>query len=108
MGTEERKLMKQSGLEKQEKLMDAINNATAEYEVKLEGIVKLNGYKFARIKQLALHAPPIKSRRKVSDWNIMMHFKGKQLNEGKLHYRFHVVIAPDRCFSCRSRPSQDP
>ncbi|KAE9392706.1 hypothetical protein BT96DRAFT_944436 [Gymnopus androsaceus JB14] len=62
MGIEERNLMKQLGVEKQEKLMDAINNATTEYKAKLESIAKENSYKSARIKQLALHAPPIKSK----------------------------------------------
>lgn len=88
MGAEERKLLKQSGVDKQDKLMDAINDATTAYEAKLEEIANANGYKVDRIKQLALYSPPIKSRRKVSDWNIMVYFKGKELNDGQLSFGF--------------------
>ncbi|KAE9392977.1 hypothetical protein BT96DRAFT_999869 [Gymnopus androsaceus JB14] len=83
MGAEERKLLKQSGVDKQDKLMDTINDATTAYEAKLEEIANANGYKVDRIKQLALYSPPIKSRCEVSDWNIMVYFKGKELNDDK-------------------------
>lgn len=63
--------------------MSAINAATASYEEKPEDIAKDHNVKIQRVKQLALHAPPITRKRKVSDWNIMVHFKGKQLNDGE-------------------------
>lgn len=92
MGPEERKLLKQSAVDKQEKLMNAINDATSAYETKLEEIANANGYKVDRIKQLALYSPPIKSRRKVSDWNIMVYFKGRELNDGQWRFSLHVRL----------------
>lgn len=68
--------------EKHHLLMSAINAATMAYEEKLEEIAEANSVKVAHVKQLALHAPPIKQRRKVLDWDIMVHFKGKDLNKG--------------------------
>lgn len=82
MGIEERKVANLSSAEKHQILMSAINAASTAYEDKLEEIAEANGVKVARVKQLALHAPPITQKRKVSDWNIMVHFKGKELNEG--------------------------
>lgn len=84
MGREEIKARNQSNAEKHNNLMNAINTATAVYEEKLEEIAKENNVKVQRVKQLALHAPPISRKRKVSDWNIMVHFKGKELNDGEL------------------------
>ncbi|KAE9385584.1 hypothetical protein BT96DRAFT_1006917 [Gymnopus androsaceus JB14] len=80
MGKEERKTLNQSNVEKQCLLMAAIDDATNEYEEKLDQIAKAHHVQLQRVKQLALHAPPIVQRRKVSDWNIMVHFKGKELN----------------------------
>lgn len=99
MGSEERKLLKESGASKQEKLMDAINKATTAYEEKLEEIANANGYKVNRIKELVLYVPPIKSRRKVLDWNIMIYFKGKELNDSKLCYGSLVELWSEHCFS---------
>ncbi|KAE9393251.1 hypothetical protein BT96DRAFT_999622 [Gymnopus androsaceus JB14] len=101
MGTEEWALMKQSGVDKQEKLMDEINSTTTEYEVKLKSIADVHGYKVAHVKQLALYSSPIKSRCKVLDWNIMMHFKGNKLNKdaGPGHRKtleeIHVALHED-------------
>ncbi|KAE9389187.1 hypothetical protein BT96DRAFT_1003481 [Gymnopus androsaceus JB14] len=53
------------------------------YKAKLEEIANENSYKVNCIKQLALYSPPIKSRHKVSEWNIMVYFKGKDLNDNK-------------------------
>lgn len=82
MGLEERKVASHSSAEKHHLLMSAINAAMMAYAEKLEEIAEANSVKVAHVKQLALHAPPITQRRKVSDWNIMVHFKGKEINEG--------------------------
>lgn len=83
MGTQEKAAAKEANTGKHNKLMAAINDATAVYEGKLEKIAEDHGVQLRRVKQLALHAPPITRKRKVSDWNIMIHFKSKELNEGE-------------------------
>lgn len=94
MGPEELKVRNQTNTQKHHSLMEAINAATVEYEARLEEIANANNIKVQRVKQLALHAPPITRKRKVSDWNIMVHFKGKELNDGEFaNVRWPVLIS---------------
>ncbi|KAF9065362.1 hypothetical protein BDP27DRAFT_1424925 [Rhodocollybia butyracea] len=62
---------------KQKKLCVAIEKATLGLEQEFEKIAVENNVKVERVKQLALFNLLMKLKKEVSDWNIMLYFKGQ-------------------------------
>ncbi|KAF9024153.1 hypothetical protein BDP27DRAFT_1376849 [Rhodocollybia butyracea] len=78
MGDAECQAAKSSAVEKQKMLFAAVEQAMLGLEKEFEKIAAEN-----HVKQLALINSPIKQKKEVSDWNVMLYFKGQEMNEGK-------------------------
>ncbi|KAF9059082.1 hypothetical protein BDP27DRAFT_1431880 [Rhodocollybia butyracea] len=82
MGAAERKALKESALVKQRLLLDDVAAAMEEQDKRFEEIAEEHGVTVDRVKQLALNASPLKQKRKISDFNIALHFKSLEVNTG--------------------------
>ncbi|KAF9063509.1 hypothetical protein BDP27DRAFT_1367982 [Rhodocollybia butyracea] len=83
MGIAERKVAKASAVDKNQKLLGAIHAAMSDLEKEFERIAEENGVKVDRVRQIALMDSPMKQQREVSDWNVMLYFKGQEMNKNK-------------------------
>jgi hypothetical protein len=85
MGPSERKAAKALAIEKQQALLRDIGAFLDKQEEEFRVIADQHGVAVDRVRQLALNEAPIKNKRKVSDWNIALHFKNKEVNGGSQH-----------------------
>jgi len=92
MGVEERRLMKQAAQERLEKLSADIGKLLEEQEELFVKYAQLNEVSVDRVKKLAHQLPSVKSQKKASDYNILVYFKGKELNAGKSSGSFHFFF----------------
>ncbi|KAE9401326.1 hypothetical protein BT96DRAFT_992213 [Gymnopus androsaceus JB14] len=80
MGVEERRLMRQAAQERSEKLTADIDTLLDEQEELFAKYAELNNVSVDRVKKLAHQLPSMKPQKKASDYNVLVYFKGKELN----------------------------
>ncbi|KAE9403271.1 hypothetical protein BT96DRAFT_990510 [Gymnopus androsaceus JB14] len=80
MGTEEHRLRRQAAQDCLEKLAANINKLFEEQEELFAKYAKLNNVSVDHIKKLSHQLPSMKSQKKASDYNVLVYFKGKELN----------------------------
>ncbi|KAE9384210.1 hypothetical protein BT96DRAFT_1008299 [Gymnopus androsaceus JB14] len=83
MGEEERRLMRKAAEERSEKLAVDIDKLLDEQEELFTKYADLNDISVERIKKLANQLPSMKPQKKSSDYNILVYFKGKEVNAGR-------------------------
>ncbi|KAE9393542.1 hypothetical protein BT96DRAFT_943804 [Gymnopus androsaceus JB14] len=83
MGPGEQKLMRQAAAERVEQLSANINKLLEEQEELFVKYAKLNNIKVERLKKLAYQLPSMKHQKKASNYNVLLYFKGKELNDGQ-------------------------
>lgn len=83
MGEEERRLMRKAAEERSEKLAVDIDKLLDEQEELFTKYADLNDISMERIKKLANPLPSMKLQKKSSDYNILVYFKGKEVNTGE-------------------------
>ncbi|KAE9385826.1 hypothetical protein BT96DRAFT_949569 [Gymnopus androsaceus JB14] len=83
MGEEERRLMRKAAEERSEKLAVDINKLLDEQEELFTKYADLNDISMEHIKKLANPLPSMKPQKKSSDYNILVYFKGKEVNAGQ-------------------------
>ncbi|KAE9385966.1 hypothetical protein BT96DRAFT_1006545 [Gymnopus androsaceus JB14] len=80
MGIEERRIMRQAAQDHSEKLSADVAKLLEEQEELFAKYAELNDVSVDRIKKLAHQLPLMKPQKKASDYNVLVYFKGKELN----------------------------
>lgn len=93
MGEEERKLMRKATQVRSEKLSADIDALLEEQEELLTKYAEKNDISVERIKKLVHQVPSMKPQKKASDYNILVYFKGKELNTSKLPLPLHLLTS---------------
>jgi len=91
MGPEEKKAARAAAIEKTKRITASVKEYVEEMEGWVARIAKEHGISEDRVRQLAGQASSIKTKKAASDWNILVHFKGQELNEGNLPCRYALV-----------------
>lgn len=98
MGTEERRIMRQAVQDCSEKLSADIIKLLEEQEELFAKYAELNNISVDWVKKLAYQVPSIKAQKEASNYNILVYFKGKELNISKLiassDYLFLLTLNP--------------
>ncbi|KAE9391998.1 hypothetical protein BT96DRAFT_1000778 [Gymnopus androsaceus JB14] len=96
MGEEERRIMRREAEERAQKLTADINALLEEQDALYVKYADLNNVSVDRIQKLAHQVPSMKPQKKASDYNIVVYFKGKELNEGKVSLKeLHQKVKDD-------------
>lgn len=95
MGAEERRLMRKAADDRAVKLSEDIDKLLEEQDELFAKYAEENGVTVERVKKLAHQAPSMKSHKKASDYNVLVYFKGKELNAGKWALLYFVLKPPD-------------
>lgn len=93
MGVEERRLARKAAEDRSAKLSADVEKLLDEQEELFVKYAELNNVMVQRIKKLAHQLPSMKPSKKASDYNVLVYFKGKELNAGKL-----TTSRPRLCF----------
>ncbi|KAE9386060.1 hypothetical protein BT96DRAFT_1006441 [Gymnopus androsaceus JB14] len=81
MGPEEKKAARAAAIEKTKRITASMKEYVEEREGWVARIAKEHGISEDRVRQLAGQASSIKTKKAASNWNILVHFKGQELNE---------------------------
>ncbi|KAE9383355.1 hypothetical protein BT96DRAFT_1009312 [Gymnopus androsaceus JB14] len=83
MGAEEQRLMRQAAAERAQQLSADIEKLLGEQEELYAKYAELNNVKVEHVKKLAHQLPSMKPQKKASDYNVLLYFKTKELNNGQ-------------------------
>lgn len=88
MGPEEKKLARTAAAAKSKKITEAIREYVENVDEQVKRLANDLGVSEERIRQLAGQVSAIKNRKAASNWNILVYFKGKELNKGKISHKY--------------------
>ncbi|KAE9384050.1 hypothetical protein BT96DRAFT_1008478 [Gymnopus androsaceus JB14] len=83
MGAEERRVMRKAAQDRSEKLSADIDKLLEEQEELFAKYAQLNDVSVDRVKKLAHQLPSMKPQKKASNYNILVYFKGQELNSAR-------------------------
>ncbi|KAE9387648.1 hypothetical protein BT96DRAFT_1004930 [Gymnopus androsaceus JB14] len=80
MGSEEKKQARAAAKAKSERLTEAVRDYVEKMDEFVESIATEQNITPERIRQLAAQVATLKGKRAVSNWNVLVHIKSKELN----------------------------
>ena len=82
MGPAEKKAARAAAAAKAKKITEAVKTYVEEMDSAVKCLADELGISEDRIRQLAGQASSMKNKKAVSNWNVLVYFKGQELNEG--------------------------
>ncbi|KAE9388760.1 hypothetical protein BT96DRAFT_1003895 [Gymnopus androsaceus JB14] len=82
LGSEEKKLARAAAIAKLTRITKAVRTFVEQTEELVKGVADAEGISEECMHQLAGQVSAIKNKKAPSNWNILAHFKGQELNEG--------------------------
>lgn len=82
-GLEERKAAAAAAKVTSERITDAVRSFVEKMDVEMVQLAEANGISVDRVHQMIGQTSTLRDKRKVSDWNVLLHVKSKELNDSE-------------------------
>lgn len=88
-GPQERKAAAAAAKVTSERITDAVRSFVDRMDAEMAELAETQGISVDRVRQMIGQLSPLKDKRKVSNWNVLLHVKSKELNDGEYPRSFY-------------------